>query len=37
LPHPWLDHTPDEHISLDEYQHAVEVLQNVLERLSQEM
>jgi acetylornithine deacetylase/succinyl-diaminopimelate desuccinylase-like protein len=26
-----LGHTPDEHISLDEYRHAMKVLQNVLE------
>jgi [amino group carrier protein]-lysine/ornithine hydrolase len=30
-----LDHTPDEHISLDEYQRAVGVLQAVLKRLCQ--
>jgi [amino group carrier protein]-lysine/ornithine hydrolase len=29
-----LDHTPDEHLSLDEYQRAVAVLQVVLERLT---
>jgi [amino group carrier protein]-lysine/ornithine hydrolase len=28
-----LDHTPDEHLSLDEYQRAVEVLQSVLGRV----
>ncbi len=30
-----LDHTPDEHLSLDEYGRAVDVLQKVLQRLSQ--
>jgi LysW-gamma-L-lysine carboxypeptidase len=30
-----LDHTPNEHLSLEEYRRAVEVLQNVLEQLSQ--
>jgi LysW-gamma-L-lysine carboxypeptidase len=32
-----LDHTSDEYISLEEYQHAVEVIRSVLERLSQEI
>ena len=31
-----LDHTPDEHLSLDEYQRAVDVLQSVLKRLCQD-
>ncbi len=31
-----LDHTPDEHLSLQEYQKAVEVLQAVLSRICQE-
>ena len=30
-----LDHTPNEHLSLDEYQRAVDVLQSVLEKLSE--
>jgi len=30
-----LDHTPDEHLFLDEYQRSVEILQFVLKRLSQ--
>jgi acetylornithine deacetylase/succinyl-diaminopimelate desuccinylase-like protein len=29
-----LDHTPQEHIRLDEYQHAIQVLQHVLQNLS---
>ena len=29
-----LDHTPDEHLSLEEYKQAVEVIQNVLKKLS---
>lgn len=31
-----LDHTPDEHLSLDEYQRSVEILQSVLRRLCRE-
>ena len=32
-----LDHTPNEHLSLEEYQHSVDVLQSVLKRLSSEV